>query len=341
MKPTAGYAKLRRMTEPPRRTRLNLQRRPRPEPEDELDAQRRGTFWKWVLVVALLHLLVITGACVYYLFMPAAKPPEQFISLLPPGDTVHGSPGRQEAHKLGAHTPAAPSHHAAPPPPAEAQPQPTPVTPPQEKSEPPPILKDNAPPVKTEKPQKPRKLEKPKPAKPKVKVDLNEVERSVGPAATKPAKHHAKKPVKKPEDAQDDADSSPDNSGLTKQQIADKLGEKLEAEGSHNAQKYGDSGAPDGHKNKFQDFYDMIAEQVRDAWNSPMSAAETEPIVSMRVERDGRVAPESVQLITSSGDAAYDDAAVATVKRLGYLHEPLPDGCPPVITIHFNPNPSQ
>jgi TonB family protein len=68
---------------------------------------------------------------------------------------------------------------------------------------------------------------------------------------------------------------------------------------------------------------------------------QTEPIVGMHVERDGRVPPESVHLIRSSGDPAYDEAAIETVKRLGYLHDPLPTGCPPDITIHFNPNPSQ
>ena len=96
-----------------------------------------------------------------------------------------------------------------------------------------------------------------------------------------------------------------------------------------------------GQQNNFQDFHAMIRDQVRDEWNSPMTPADTEPVVGIHVERDGRVPPESVHLIRSSGDSAYDEAALDTVKRLGYLHEPLPDGCPPDITIRFNPNPSQ
>ena len=49
--------------------------------------------------------------------------------------------------------------------------------------------------------------------------------------------------------------------------------------------------------------------------------------------------PESVHLIQSSGDPTYDESAIETVKRLGYLHEPLPSGCPPEISLDFKPNP--
>jgi outer membrane biosynthesis protein TonB len=338
MKHTAGYAKPRRMTAPRRRARLNLQRRPAPEPADDVEQRQGRTFWRWVVLVALLHVLAIVGAYVFFLLSSTPKPPEQFITLLPPGDTVKGTAGVQQAHKVGANTPAAPSHHASPPPPAAAAPK---ATPPAEVKAPTPvpIVNDTAPAIV---PVKPAPV-KTAPPKPKVKVDLHEVERAdvaAAEPAKKPVKHHAKKPVKKPDDTQDDADSSPDNTGLSKDQIAEALGEKLNASGSNNAQKYGESGAPGGHKGEFDDFYDMIKNQVHDAWNSPMAPTRVEPYVSMRVERDGRVVPESVHLITSSGDPAYDQAAVATVKNLGYLREPLPEGCPPVITIGFNPNSS-
>jgi outer membrane biosynthesis protein TonB len=343
MKPTAGYAKPRRLADPPPiRARLNLQRRPKPpDPEEEMDEQQRSALWKWFLLVALLHVAVILGVSIYYYFAPKPPPAAEFISLLPPGDVVRGTPGAQKAHKLGANTPAAPAHHATPPPPATAHvapPQPKPVTPPPvaKPPSPTPIVKENTP--------APVKPPKPKPAKPKVKVDLHEVERpDVTDTPPKPTKHHAKKPVKNPDDTPDDADSSAETTGLSKQQIAEKLGDKLEASGSHNAQKYGASGAANGHANEFQDFYAMIADQVRDTWNSSnsTSSVQTEPIVGMHVERDGHVQPDSVHLIRSSGDPAYDQAAIDTVRHLGYLHEPLPDGCPPDITIHFNPNPTQ
>jgi outer membrane biosynthesis protein TonB len=343
MKPTAGYAKPRRLPEPPRRARLNLQRRPKPDPEEDLEERQRGSFWKWVLLVALLHVLVILGVCLYYFFTPTPPPQPQFITLLPPGDVVHGTPGAQQAHKLGHNTPAAPHHASPPPPPAHAAPpQPQAVTPPPvaQPPSPTPIIKETAPaPVK---PPKPVKLTKPKPtpAKPKVKIDLHEVER---PDATdtpsKPAKHHAKKPVKKPDDSHDDADSSPDTTGLSKEQIAEKLGDKLDASGSHDAKKYGQDGSTNGHANEFQDYYNLIRDQITEAWNSPLVPADNDPIIGMRVEHDGTVSPESVHLIRSSGDPAYDDAALKTVRSLGRIPEPLPDGCPPDMSLDFKPNP--
>jgi outer membrane biosynthesis protein TonB len=339
MKHTAGYAKPRRITTPLRRTRLNLQRRPKPDPEDELEQRQKSTFWKWVLLVALLHVLVILGVCFYFLIVPAPKPPAQFISLLPPGEMVKGTPGAQQAHKVGANTPAAPAHHAAPPPPPAAvvPPTPQPVAPPAVVKPPPPtpIIKETAPPIAPVKPVIP----KPAKPKPKVKVDLHEVERTDTAETPKPAKHHAKKPVKNPDDSPDDTESSPDNTGLSKEQIAEKLGDKLNASGSRNATKSGKEGSPNGTENRFQDFYNLIAQQVHDEWNSPMTPVDVEPVVHIHVERDGRVPAEDVYLISSSGDPSYDDAAVQTVKRLGYLHEPLPDGCPPDIKINFNPNP--
>ena len=346
MKPTAGYAKPRRVTAPPtQRARLNLQRRPKPDPGEELDDRQSRAFWKWVVWIALLHVLVIVGASLYYLFTPAPKPPDQFITLLPPGDTVHGSPGAQQAHKVGATQQAVPHKAAAPPPPASAHvapPQPPKPVPPPVVKPPPPTPSPNAIAPAPVKPPKPIKPVKPKTETPKVKVDLHEVDRAdATDTPPKPAKHHAKKPVKTPDDSQDDNDASRDTTGLSKEQIAEKLGDKLDASGTHNAKKYGTSGSPNGHSNNFQDYYSLIGNQVQDAWTSPMSPPQNEPIVGMHVERDGRVVPESVHLITSSGDASYDQAAIDTVKRLGHIHEPLPDGCPPDITIRINPNPQQ
>jgi TonB family protein len=347
MKPTAGYAKPRRVTAPPtQRARLNLQRRPKPDPSEELGDRQSQALWKWVVWIALVHVLVIVGASLYYLFAPAPKPPDQFITLMPLGTEAHGSPGAQQAHKVGATQQAAPHKASAPPPPASAHVAPTqppkPVTPPPVVKPPPPTPSPNAIAPAPVKPPKPVKPVKPKPETPKVKVDLHEVDRTdATDTPAKPAKHHAKKPVKTPDDSQDDNDASRDTTGLSKQQIAAKLGDKFDAAGSHNAQKYGPDGQANGHANDFQDFYAMIRDQVRDAWNSPMTPAQTEPVVGIHVETDGRVPAESVHLIRSSGDPAYDQAALDTVKRLGFLHEPLPHGCPPDITIRFNPNISQ
>jgi TonB family protein len=347
MKHTAGYAKPRRITASrrPVRTRLNLQRRPNREPADELEDRQKQTFWKWVLLIALLHVLAILGVYLFFEFSPATKPPQDFITLLPPGDTVKGTAGVQQAHRIGANTPAAPAHHAAPPPPASAlatPPAPKVVAPPPvvKPPPPPPILNETAPPIA------PVKLASPKPArppKPKVKIDLHEVVRTDAAATEppkKPAKHHAKKPVKNPDDSQDEADSSPDNTGLSKEQIAEKLGEKLNASGVKDAIKSGASGSDHGKDNPFGEFYALLHDQVMELWTLPnqVDDAAVNPVVEIHVERDGRVSPELVRLTRSSGNQAYDDSALQAAKNLGYLREPLPDGCPPDISITFKPN---
>lgn len=306
--------------------RLNLQRRSKPEPEDEVEARKKSSFWKWVALVALLHVLALGIVYFVYQSMPAPKPPEQFISLLPEGDVVKGTAGAQEAHRLGPTT-AAPTAHpttATPPPPTAIKPL-----------APPPILKPDAPPVALDKPI-------PKPP-PKVKVDLTLVD---GPATDKPVtkpKHHIKKPVVKPTEEKPDnseSASNPDSTGLSKEQIAAKLGDKLDAEGIKDAQKTGTSGSVNSHPNAFADFYAMIRDQVMSQWQSPNLSDDTavNPIVEIHVEKDGRVPVESVHLIQSSGNATYDDSALTAAKNLGYLHEPLPDGCPPDIPITFKLN---
>ncbi|MCE0523937.1 MAG: TonB C-terminal domain-containing protein [Methylacidiphilales bacterium] len=319
MKHPTGYAKPRRLAAPRKQVRLNLQRRRVPEPEDELDTQQKSQFWKWVVLVALLHLMVLSLAYWFYRAASATKPPEQFISLLPEGDVVKGTPGARQAHKLGPTTPAPAAHHAssspAPPTPAVFQPP-----------KPAPSLADK--PI-------------PKPPPPKVKVDLTLVDRSM-PATAKPAKpKHPKKQVAKTTDDSEDqdheAEAKPDSSGLSKEQIAEKLGEKLDASGIKKATHTGTSGSADSHANPYADFYASIRDQVMSLWQSPNLTDETavNPVVQIHVEKDGRVPPESVQLIQSSGNSTYDDSALAAAKSLGYLHEPLPDGCPPDIPITF------
>jgi len=331
MKHPTGYAKPRRLA-PQKKVRLDLKRRPKPEPENELDTEQKSHFWKWVGLVALLHLIVIL--IVYFIYENAStpKPPEQFISLLPPGDVVKGTPGAQEAHKLGPTTPAPAEHHAVapvPPPPPAIQP-PKPI-------QPKPILKTEAPTLLSDKPPiTPPKPTPPKP--PKVKVDLHLAD---GPTPVDKPKPHVKKPVAKTTDNSADQDhettAKPDSSGLSKEQIAAKLGAKLDAAGVKNATRTGASGSANSHANPFQDFYNAIRDQVMSQWQSPNLTDETavNPIVHIYVEKDGRVPPESVHLVQSSGNPTYDDSAVAAAKNLGYLHQPLPDGCPPDIPITF------
>ncbi|MCE0484726.1 MAG: TonB C-terminal domain-containing protein [Methylacidiphilales bacterium] len=338
MKHTTGYAQPRRLASPKKQVRLDLRRNPGKTPDGEPELESKSSFWKWFGFVALLHVIIITGFYFLYQFLAIQPPPpEQFISLLPPGNTVKGTPGVQQAPKVGASTPAPAAQHAAPPPPppqpVAIQPKPAPVPKP---IEPQPVVQSDVPPLVPEKP-----VVKP-PPKVKVKVDLTQL--VDGPAPDKPVKPkpHHKKPVAvtHPDDNAPDTDtpSSPDNNGLSREQIAAQLGQKLAHEGTTTATATGTSGSANSHPNSFADFYAAIHDQVLSKWTPPNLADATtvNPIIRIHVEKDGRVPPELVTLIRSSGNSAYDDSAVSVAKSLGYLYQPLPDGCPPDIPITFN-----
>jgi TonB family protein len=290
--------------------------------------------------VTLFHLVAISLLYWFYEAVTPLPPPVQFISLLPTGDVVKGEPGIQKAHKVGPTTPAPTVHHIAPPPEAAAPQPPVPqvIKPPPTPPEP--IVQEDAPPIVPDKPVTP----KPVPAKPKVKVDLTLAD---GPAPTtekyvaKP-KPHPKKIVAKisPDDStapESASASTPDSAGLSKEEIAAKLGDKLKAAGIENATQTGVSGSENTKANPFADFYGLIHDQVMSKWTSPNLTDETavNPVVLIHVEKDGQVPPDSVTLVQSSGNAAYDDSAVAAARSLGTLYEPLPDGCPPDIRITF------
>jgi len=337
---------------PPRRlaakkpVRLDLRRATPLSPEDELMAQRKSNFGKWFGLVALLHLLAI---CLFGLFYSASPtpPPKTFeFSLLPDGDVVKGTPGAQQAPKVGTVTPA-PSAQRTPTPPVEAQPvQPPPpvaVAPPPPVPVPKPIklkpvvLKPEAPLVEQEKPVTLT------PPKPKIKVDLTKL--VDGPAADNPQPVVKHKPqVKKPVAVATSSDLSNQNAantseshGLSREEIAKELGKKVEASGVTNAVKIGPSGAANSQANPFADFYAMIRDQVMNKWEHPNQLDDTavNPVVQIHVEKDGRVPPESVTLVKSSGNPTFDTSALEAAKSLGYLLQPLPDGCPADIPITF------
>jgi TonB family protein len=332
MKHPTGYAKPRRSSAPravpKKKVRLDLKRRGMPEPEGGVETQQKNNFWKWVSLIALLHAIALGGAYLFYMTTAAPKPPEQFISLLPQGNVVKGNPGAQEAHKLGPTTSAPVVHHhsATPPPTPTSAVQPKTVEPPKPTS-----LAD-------------KPIVKPPPPKPpKVKVDLNVVDGPTPAVDKVKLKPHLKKPkptLRPDDDSADDdreAAAKPDSAGLSREEIARRLGEKLDAAGIKTATQTGTSGSANAHPNNFADFYAMVHDQVLSQWQSPNLADETavNPIVQIHVEKDGRVPAESVHLIQSSGNASYDDSAVAAAKNLGYLHEPLPEGCPPDMSINF------
>jgi TonB family protein len=338
MKQSAGPVKSRRTAVSKKNVRLDLKRRPPPPSEEDLLFEKKSSFWKWVAFVALLHVLVIAIVSLVYELTPAPKPPQEFVSLLPQGDVVKGTAGTQAAKKVGATTPA-PSvvHHASSPTSATAVHPPKPVTPKPKPIPPKPALKMDAPTLMPIKPVPPAPVTPPKPTPPKVKVDLTLADGPTTPDKPKPKVH--KKPVTKPDNSDDDNDATTKStsSGLSKEQIAQKLGDKADAAGVKDAIKTGISGSVDAHPNNFSDFYASIRDQVMSQWQSPNLADETavNPVVQIHVEKDGHVPPEMVHLVQSSGNPSYDDSAVAAARNLGYLHEPLPEGCPPDIPITF------
>jgi outer membrane biosynthesis protein TonB len=336
MKSPAGKNPVRRRVAK-KQVRLDLRRAPPPpDPEDERANRQRSNFWKWFALVALFHVLIF--AVVMFFYHESTPPPEpQFMSLVPLGDTVKGTPGTQEAPKLGATTaaPAMHKHHLKPPTPTPPAPlEPPPVaqaqTPPDESR--PIIHQENAPALVQSKP-KPAKA---KPAKPKIKVDLTLAD---GPPEKTPPKHkHVKKAAPAASEQNDDRDAeAPDSTGLSKMQVASLLGKKIEAAGIENSAKTGVSGSADGHANPFADFYASIQEQVMNKWQNPAQDDQqaTNPVVQIHVEKDGRVPPEQVVLLHGSGNQAIDDSALSTAKSIGYTLQPLPDGCPPDISINF------
>jgi hypothetical protein len=219
-------------------------------------------------------------------------------------------------------------------------PAPEAVEPPKPLVHPKPIIKEeNAPALAT---AKPKPKPKPTPPKPKVKVDLHLAD---GPAPTptpeKPKpKHLRKTPPPSAIAHEDDTDrDAPDSetSGLSKEQIAARLGKKLEEEGVTHAEKSGISGSADGHENSFSDFYASIHDQFMNKWQAPGTddPNAAQPIIQIHVEKDGRVPPDRVVLLRSSGNAADDESALDAARSLGYLLQPLPDGCPPDITLNL------
>lgn len=316
---------------------LNLRRTPVWPEEDELNERPDGQFWKWFGIVFLCH--IVAFIVLILLFNHRSKPPQEFISLLPPGDVVKGTTGPQAAPKIANTTPA-PSRQAEPTPPR-------PVTPPKPKvvqkvvppmPKPTPILAEKAPVQATPPVVKP----KPRPIKPKVKVDLTLADAPADdtPAPPKPVKP-SKVKSKKSHKSDISADTEADSQGLSKQQVAQKLGDDFHDQGVPQGLAAGANGDRHGHKNDFSDFYQAIHDQVMSKWTVPnvVDESATDPIVQIHVEKDGRVPADLVRLVHPSGNPAYDQSALTAARGMRYTLQPLPEGCPPDISIDFNLRP--
>jgi TonB family protein len=330
MNPPAGKPRARRpVAKKP--VQLNLRRTPTWPEEDELNENPDGHFWRWFAIVVVLH--VIAFIILALIFHGRSQPQPEFISLMPQGETVKGQPGPASAPKVAPTLPAPSKQEVEPTPPAPPQPKVQKVQPPE--SKPPPILKPNAPVQAT--PPKPKPKPKP-PAPPKVKVDLTlaDAPDTDEPPPPKPkAKVHPKKPAHK---ADADAATSEETQGLSKQEVAQKLGDQFKDSGTEKADKTGIDGAAHVKQSDFADFYSSIHDQVMNKWTVPNAVDETavDPVVQIHVDKDGRVPPDLVRLKRSSNNPAFDQSALEAARGMGYTLQPLPDGCPPDISITFN-----
>jgi len=326
MNPPAGKPRARRPVQK-KPVQLDLRRTPTWPEEDELNENPDGPFWKWFAIVAVLH--VIAFILLIVLFHNRAQPQPEFISLLPPGETVKGTPGPQSAPKISPTLPA-PAHEEAqdtPEPPAPAPPKV------QTAIKPPPLLKEKAPLLAA--PPKPKP-----PVTPKVKVDLTLADApdddQPPPPKPKPKVHHKKAAHKT--DSNPATTTSEETQGLSKQEVAQKLGDQFQDSGADKADATGINGSQHVKQSDFSDFYQAIHDQVMNKWTVPNAVDETavDPIVQIHVDQDGHVPPERVTLLRSSNNPAFDQSALEAARGMGYTLQPLPDGCPPDISITFN-----
>jgi TonB family protein len=197
----------------------------------------------------------------------------------------------------------------------------------------------------------------PHPVKTPPPVELQEVTRVVpaaAPEATeaperhasatpRPTEHHHHTPSPEPQHtAQDEPrDTTPD--APSQEEITRLLQQHTSTAnpaGVSQATHSGPSGVANGHANEFGPFYASIRDQIYDAWQAPGTpdGHAVSPVVQIHVEPDGRVPAEQVVLVRSSGNADYDNSALAAARSLGKLHQSLPAGCPPDIKVTFDPS---
>jgi TolA protein len=159
----------------------------------------------------------------------------------------------------------------------------------------------------------------PAPSKTKVKVNLNEVTRKKATAATAPAFSAAA--------------TSP--SAASTEEVTAQLAGALTSAGAANATKSGRSGSPTGQDNAFSHYYDLIKNQMFEAWIAPADLANQGlvTLIMITVAADGTIT--KIELARTSGNDRHDHSALEAVRRVGKLRRPPPDGMPENVSINF------
>ncbi len=316
----------------------------------------REHFRRTLAWVALAHLIFFLFLGAWSLSRPKPPKPIEFINMLPEGSLVHGRPGPSEGPVVGkkfqapAPAPPAPSQPAPKPQPVKEvepppAPEPEPIVAPEPTPTPAPKIPDpTAWSQEKAKPEKIKKPAKPTPApvtdkpKPKIKVDLNEIER---PSTGTPSRRSPQLAKIRPSDV-DGTDPGGTGKaregvpGMTAAGVAERLGRELKASGVDKAVGIGPSGSPNGSgtgENAW--YYTLIRDQMYQAWNMPISLAgkKLQTLIRILVEKNGTIS--RVDLVRSSGNKEHDDSALAAVRRVGRIREPLPEGMDGSIDINF------
>lgn len=324
---------------------------------------RRNLAW-----VTLAHLILLLFLLLWALMKPAPPPPIKFLNMLNKGDLVKGVPGPSIGPVVGKNpapaeaAPPAPSPKAAPEPlkptppapqPKAVQPpEPTPVTPPApeptvapEPTPAPPMNDPNSWSANKKKPAKPAKptppntstsTAKPKP-KHQVKVNLEaEVERPSDESSSSAKSNKSQANAKvSGNDPAGRGHAREGLHGMTPDGIAEKLGKELQNSGVANAVKIGPSGSPNGTGGENSWYYTLIRDQMYQSWDMPtgLSGSKLQTLIRIFVEKNGSIS--KVDLVRSSGNKEHDDSALAAVRRVRRISQPLPDGMDGNIDINF------
>jgi TonB family protein len=306
----------------------------------ESDKPSHISFKRTFAWVVAAHVAVIIGISLWSWVAPGAPPPLKFISMVNAGDLVRGQPGPTTGPELGSHPiPPAdapePAPISKPPvlPPQEVtyqqppQPEPTPQPEVAETPNPAEITPKLAEPtLRPVKPVSSKPFAKPRP---QVKVDLEEVARTDSEPATTPSTaHHASKT--QPRLMADASDTT-----LSSLAVAEKLGRSMQASGVTNAVVTGKSGRRDGTDSDAGRYYTLIRDQMYEAWDRPLNllGRGLSSQVRITIEKSGAIS--NVELTRSSGNTQHDETAMAAVRKVGRIAEPLPDGIDGSVEINF------
>lgn len=323
---------------------------------------RRNLAW-----VAAGHGFLFMLLLIWAVSTPKVQPITTVPTLLSFGDLVRGVPGPSIGPNVGksVEPPAPAPLRSAPQPAPRAIEPPAPETPPAPQQQAAPEVVQPAPtpaptpaaadptswsPEKVK--PKPKAVTPPAPPqsavkpRPKVKLDLNsltEVNRDTGASSSntvKASSHTAHANI-----AADVEGTEPDGTGdarhgvhgATGKSLAEKLGQELQESGVTNAIAIGPSGAPNGTGGENAWYYTLIRDQIYDLWEIPINLSDKklQTLIRIFVEKNGVIS--NVTLITSSGNKEYDESAMAAVRRVGRIRQPLPDGIDGNININFKP----